>query len=272
MQDKSPAEVSKVFGSHFKELCIVDTTTKERKIKVQSSLNKCFDESAVNSAMADLNLMVRRYQPCRKPGKNNGAPGVQDTPVDSPGPSSQGTFLANNTAYLAACTPAQMNSLHQGNVTVITRPYNPHWIHRTNAGSGNGTPKCASVLTMTPGAPAQKAEKFPCISCLKVGEKLEFTLDPSASLKEPDEEDSDASDGTPAPPTGPESIGESASTIIHAAHCSLQSLLWRTFPLSLEELATLRGIVGDINSLLQPQAAPPPQRTTPAVYDNIRTV
>ena len=265
MQDKIPAEVSKVYGSHFKGLCIVDTTTKEGKTQVQSSLNKHFDESAVNSAMTDLNLMVRRYQPCRKPGKNNGAPGVQDTDVDSPGPSSPGTFLANDTAYLAAITPAETDS-------VIKRPYNPLWIKRTNAEGGNGTLKCASVLTMTPGERAQKAEKFSCIFCLKVDEQLEFTLDPSASLKEPDEEDSDASNGTPAPPTGPESIGESASTIIHATHCSLQSLLWRTIPLSLEELATLRGIQGDINSLLQPQAAPPPQRTTPAVYDNIRTV
>jgi len=93
--------ISKVRGTHFKGVAIVDTTTEEGKRRVESYLEKVYDAALVNSAVDVLNLMVRRSSPCRKPStyrvQANQNPQTQE---DLPGSRSSGPFVSSDTAYL----------------------------------------------------------------------------------------------------------------------------------------------------------------------------
>lgn len=259
--------ISKVRGTHFKGVAIVDTTTEEGKRRVESYLGKVYDAALVNSAVDVLNLMVRRSSSCRKPSTYRVQAKTQE---DLPGSRSSGPFVSSNTAYLSLITPSEMASLETGSVTVIERPYSPHWVERVNAAAGgNGTPRYASVMTMTQGAPSEKAKKYACKRCLVVGQKLQFTLDPTDTCEAPEEHDSP---GNQTAPTDSEPICENVATTISSMHCCLESILCRTEGMSTEELATLKGILGDIKSLVVPRPCPTPERTDPSGWDAVREV
>lgn len=165
-------------------------------------------------------------------------------------------------AYLSRISPEQTLRLRKGETTTIQRPYTDFWKARLNAPNGNGIPRTAAVMMMTPGISSGRSEEFAVTSCLLVGEKLQFTLDPSATCHESDGEGSSSSRENAIASHNPEPKSETKTEIVKKIHHKLDFIM--ATDISSEQLAILKGVEGELNSLLVPRRTPPETTATPA--------
>lgn len=219
--------------------------------------------------MNQLNVIERRALPCPKPTrKRKMSPGTSTLEEPSTGTealSSPGAFLTSNCAYLSAITPTQMDDLRNGKVTVIDRPCDDYWKNRANIGNSEGMPKSASVMVLSTEESSEKSEQYAVTSCVVVDNILKFTLDPTKPIEESGDLTSDGSRVIQSQSS--DSCPEGIAKMVHDAHCALESVKANDSDMSTEQAATLKGIVGLINSLLVSRSWPQLETTPPRDRD-----
>eukprot|EP00617_Octactis_speculum_P016735 CAMPEP_0185748128 /NCGR_PEP_ID=MMETSP1174-20130828/6791_1 /TAXON_ID=35687 /ORGANISM="Dictyocha speculum, Strain CCMP1381" /LENGTH=465 /DNA_ID=CAMNT_0028423641 /DNA_START=269 /DNA_END=1666 /DNA_ORIENTATION=- len=266
--DSSPPTSHKVYGTHYTQMRIISTTTQAGFDRVKTALDAKFDAAKVLQAMDQLNLMDRRFRPCPKPSRHRCA-AVQGTAANAgpstPTPSLGGPFISNDCAYLSCITKEQMESLRAGNPTNVERPFDEHWKARTNVLSPEGKPKSASVMILSPGDTSEVSEEYSVTRCIVMGGNLRFTLDPSVTLQAPKGSES-AAHGNPTP------CHETVAMMVRDGHCILETVSSLAENMTLEQAATQKGALSDINSLLVTCPPPAPRTTAPAVCDALQKV
>ena len=98
-----------------------------------------------------------------------------------------------------------------------------------------------------------------------MGGNLRFTLDPSVTLQAPKGSES-AAHGNPTP------CHETVAMMVRDGHCILETVSSLAENMTLEQAATLKGALSDINSLLVTCPPPAPRTTAPAVCDALQKV